>query len=157
MKITLLCIGKTDSSNLDAMLSDYTKRINKFIEYKLDCIIPPKNISKLQPLDVKKLEGELILKKIEKSSYLILLDEKGKRYSSINFANQVQKYMNTGCKQLFFVVGGAYGFSESVYKMADGKLSLSDMTTTHQLIRLFFSEQVYRAFTILNGHPYHNE
>ena len=93
MKITLICVGKTDSNNLEAMLSDYAKRINKFIDFKLDCIIPPKNISKLQPLDVKKAEGELILKKIERASYLILLDEKGKRYTSINFANQVQKYM----------------------------------------------------------------
>ena len=157
MKITLICVGKTDSNNLEAMLSDYAKRINKFIDFKLDCIIPPKNRSKLQPLDVKKAEGELILKKIERASYLILLDEKGKRYTSINFANQVQKYMNTGCKHLYFIVGGAFGFSEAVYKAADGKLSLSDMTTTHQLIRLFFSEQIYRAFAILNRHPYHNE
>lgn len=156
MKIILLCVGKTDSNNLSIMLSDYIKRINRFVDFKIDYIIPPKNISKLQPVDVKKAEGELILKKIEKASHLVLLDEKGKRYTSMAFANQVQKYMNTGCKHLYFVVGGAYGFSEAVYKKANGKLSLSDMTTTHQLIRLVFSEQIYRAFTILNGHPYHN-
>jgi 23S rRNA (pseudouridine1915-N3)-methyltransferase len=157
MKITLLCVAKTDNKNLETLVKDYCGRINKYIKFEIEYIIPPKNISKLQAVEIRKAECELILKKVEKADLLILLDEKGVSYSSVKFAAQIQKYMNAGFKHVYFVVGGAYGFSEEIYSKANNKLSMSAMTTTHQLIRLFFTEQVYRAFSILNGHPYHNE
>jgi 23S rRNA (pseudouridine1915-N3)-methyltransferase len=155
MKLTLLCVGKTDNKHLENLLSEYTKRLSKFIRFQIEYIVP-RNTSKLQPNEMKRAEGSFILQKTEKADFIVLLDEQGVTYTSQQFAKQLQKYMNAGYRHIVFVVGGAYGFSDEVYNKADAKLSLSKMTTTHQLIRLFFTEQLYRAFTILKGHPYHN-
>jgi len=156
MKITFLCVGKTDNKHLDILINEYEGRIKKFIDFKIDYISPPRNFGKLQAKELKKAEGRLILDKVG-NDFLILLDERGKTFSSRKFAAQMQKYMNAGYRNIYFLVGGAFGFSEEVYSKANGKISLSEMTTTHQLIRLLFTEQLYRAFTILNNHPYHND
>lgn len=157
MKITLLCVGKTDNKNLEALIDEYVFRLKKFVGFEIEIINTPRNFGKLQALELKKAEGELILARVKKGGHLILLDEKGKQFTSAAFANQVQKYMNAGHQQIYFAIGGAFGFSEAVYAKAQGKIALSEMTTTHQLIRLMFTEQLYRAFTILNNHPYHNQ
>jgi 23S rRNA (pseudouridine1915-N3)-methyltransferase len=156
MKIYFVNIGKTDSKELDSLIKKYELRLKKFLPFELDYIQIPKYTGKLKSNDLKSLEGMAILKKIEQADYVILLDEKGKQFSSNDFAQFLQRKMNTGIKSLMFISGGAYGFSEEVYKSAHETLSLSKMTTTHQLVRLFFTEQLYRAFTILNNHPYHN-
>lgn len=156
MKITLLNVGKTDSKALETLNAEYIKRINRFIAFEHKFVIPPKNISKYKPEQVKKLEGELILKNSTEADLIILLDEKGAEYTSVEFSGFIQKIMNRGIRSVYFVTGGAYGFSSEVYEKASQKLSFSRMTTTHQLIRLMFSEQLYRAFTIIKGHPYHN-
>ena len=157
MKFTLLNVGKTDNANLKNLVGEYSVRINRFVPFQQDFITPSKNISKMKPDEVKRAEGELILKKADNADCLILLDEKGKQFSSLDFAQYLQKLLNSGMKNLMFVSGGAYGFSPAVYQRANDKISLSQMTTTHQLIRLIFTEQLYRAFTIINNHPYHNE
>ncbi len=156
MKITLLNVGKTESKCLNELIDDYIVRINRFVGFKFEFIQAPKNIGKLKPEQVKKLEGELILKKSMPADYIILLDEGGKQFNSVGFSEFMQKKMNRGIGHLLFVTGGAYGFSKEVYDRCNEKLSLSSMTTTHQLIRLLFTEQLYRAFTIIHGHPYHN-
>lgn len=156
MKITLLNIGKTESEQLEGLIVEYVRRVNRFVPFQSEYIMQPKNIGKMKPEQLKQVEGELILKKCAGADYIVLLDEKGKQYSSETFSKQLQKNMNKGFKNIFFVTGGAFGFSQNVYTIANEKLSLSPMTTTHQLIRLFFCEQLYRAFTILKGHPYHN-
>lgn len=156
MKITLLNVGKTDSKSLESLIKDYIIRTNRFISLTHEFVLPPKNIGKFKPEQVKKTEGELILKYFTPSDFVILLDEKGTEYTSVEFAGFIQKSMNKGFKNIIFVIGGAYGFSEAVYQRANHKVSFSKMTTTHQLIRLIFSEQLYRAFTIIKGHPYHN-
>lgn len=130
-------------------LSHYTSKISM-----LD--IPVIKGKKMAPQQLKKLEGEQILSRIKPGDFLILLDEKGKTYNSKKFSETLQGWMNRGPKRLVFVVGGAFGFSEDVYQKCDAKLSLSSMTFSHQLIRLIFLEQIYRAFTILKGEPYHN-
>jgi 23S rRNA (pseudouridine1915-N3)-methyltransferase len=121
-------------------------------------IIPDiKNAKNLSEIQQKQKEGELILSKVNSGDFLILLDENGKSYNSIEFSEALQKHMNSGIKNLVFVIGGPYGFSESVYQNAKGKISLSKMTFSHQMIRLFFTEQLYRAFTILRNEPYHHQ
>ncbi|QQS50011.1 MAG: 23S rRNA (pseudouridine(1915)-N(3))-methyltransferase RlmH [Bacteroidota bacterium] len=157
MKINCLCVNRSESHHLDALIEDYIERIKKQVDFSLESIDTPKNFSKLNPNERKKAEGELILKRLGKSDYIILLDEKGKSFTSLEFANQLQRHFNAGHKNIYFVVGGAYGFSDAVYKRAQEMLSLSKMTTTHQLVRLIFAEQIYRALSILSGHPYHNE
>jgi 23S rRNA (pseudouridine1915-N3)-methyltransferase len=157
MTIVLLNTGKTDNENLRLMLEDYSTRINRFTSFKIDNILLSNSIGKFKPEEVKRAEGDLISKKLTRADYIILLDEQGKKFNSVNFAQFLQKQFNAGYKNIYFVTGGAYGFSPEVYAKAHEKLSLSYMTTTHQLIRLFFTEQLYRAFTILNNHPYHNE
>ena len=157
MKIVLLAIGKTDDKNLNQLIENYQNRLKHYIKFELDIIPDIKNVKNLSESQQKEKEGELILKKIQSTDDLILLDEKGKDYRSIDFANFLQKKMNTGIKQLVFVIGGPYGFSDAVYKKAKGKISLSKMTFSHQMIRLFMVEQIYRGFTILKNEPYHHE
>tara|TARA_R110002073_G_scaffold8207_1_gene45700 strand:+ start:139228 stop:139701 length:474 start_codon:yes stop_codon:yes gene_type:complete len=157
MKIKLLVIGKTDDKNLNALIENYQKRLQHYINFQLEIIPDLKNVKNLSQLQQKEKEGELILNKIQATDRLVLLDEKGKEYRSIEFANYLQKNMNSGIKQLVFVIGGPYGFSENVYKKAMGKLSLSKMTFSHQMIRLFVVEQLYRGFSILKNEPYHHE
>ncbi len=157
MKIKLLAIGKTDDKNLNTLIETYQNRLKHYIKFELEIIPDIKNVKNLSEAQQKEKEGQLILGKLQPTDQLILLDEKGKDFRSIEFANYLQKKMNSGIKQLVFVIGGPYGFSETVYKKASGKVSFSKMTFSHQMIRLFVTEQVYRAFTILKNEPYHHE
>ncbi|MDO4781998.1 MAG: 23S rRNA (pseudouridine(1915)-N(3))-methyltransferase RlmH [Capnocytophaga felis] len=156
MNIKLIAIGKTDNSALQQLITDYEKRLSHYVNFQLQIILDVKNSKSLSEEQQKIKEGELILKNIESSHHLILLDERGKEYTSVGFSEFLQKQMNSGIRQLVFVIGGPYGFSEEVYARANGKLSLSKLTFSHQMIRLFFVEQIYRAFTILKNEPYHH-
>ena len=157
MNIKLIAIGKTDSAALQQLISTYEKRLVRYINFELQLLPDIKNSKSLTEELQKVKEGELILSNVESSHYLILLDERGKEYTSVAFADELQKKMNTSIKQLTFVIGGPYGFSQEVYSRANGKLSLSKLTFSHQMIRLFFIEQLYRAFTILRNEPYHHQ
>lgn len=157
MNIKLIAIGKTDSAALQQLISTYEKRLVRYINFELQLLPDIKNSKSLTEELQKIKEGELILSNVESSHYLILLDERGKEYTSVAFADELQKKMNTSIKQLTFVIGGPYGFSQEVYNRANGKLSLSKLTFSHQMIRLFFIEQLYRAFTILRKEPYHHQ
>lgn len=157
MKVKLLVIGKTDDKNLIQLIENYQNRLQHYIKFELDVIPDIKNVKNLSELQQKEKEGELILNRIQSSDQLILLDEKGKEFRSLEFAGWLQKKMNSGIKRLVLVIGGPYGFSEMVYKKSSGKIALSKMTFSHQMIRLFVVEQLYRGFTILRNEPYHHE
>ncbi len=157
MNIKLLAIGKTDNKSLQTLIDDYTKRLSFYIKFDLEIISDIKNVKNLSESQQKEKEGELILAKLSQSDQLILLDENGSDFSSVGFAEYLQKKMNSGVKTLVFVIGGPYGFSEEIYKKAHGKISLSAMTFSHQMVRLFFIEQLYRGFTILRNEPYHHQ
>lgn len=157
MKIKLLAIGKTDDKNLIYLIDSYQQRLKHYINFELEIIPDIKNVKNLTEVQQKEKEGALIIKKLLPTDVLILLDEKGKEMRSIEFSKYLQKKMNSGIKQLVFVIGGPYGFSEEIYKKAQGKISLSKMTFSHQMIRLFVVEQIYRALTILKNEPYHHE
>lgn len=157
MNIKLIAVGKTDNPALQQLISTYEKRLSYYINFELQLLPDIKNSKSLSEEQQKIKEGELILSYIEPSHHLILLDERGKEYTSIAFADELQKKMNSGIKQLTFVIGGPYGFSQAVYQRANSKLSLSKLTFSHQMIRLFFVEQLYRAFTILRNEPYHHQ
>ena len=157
MNIKVLAIGKTDNKNLQALIEEYSKRLGFYIKFDLDIIPDIKNAKNLSESEQKIKEGQLILNKLSPTDYLILLDENGKEFSSIGFSEFLQKKMNSGLKTIVFVIGGPYGFSEEVYQKAEGKVSLSQMTFSHQMIRLFVIEQIYRGFTILNNEPYHHQ
>lgn len=157
MTITLILVGKTDIKHLEALINDYKKRLSFFVKFEVK-IIP--DLKKRKNMDVelqKEKEGELILDKISNSDFVVLLDENGVEYSSTKLASWLQKRMNSGLKNLVFIVGGPYGFSPEIYARGNQKLSLSKMTFSHQMIRLFFTEQLYRAFSILKNLPYHHE
>ncbi len=156
MTITLLAIGKTDNPQLIQLIEDYKKRLSFYVKFDFEIIPDLKKSKNLNETQQKEKEGALILKKIKKSDTLILLDENGKQFNSVDFSNYLQKHMNSGIRNLFFVIGGPYGFSETVYKRANGKISLSKMTFSHQMVRLFIIEQLYRGFTILKNEPYHH-
>lgn len=157
MNIKLLAIGKTDNKNLQALIDEYTKRLGFYIKFDLEVIADIKNVKNLSEAQQKQKEGELILSKLTATDHLILLDENGKSFSSVGFADELQKKMNAGIKTLVFVIGGPYGFSDEVYKKANDKISLSAMTFSHQMVRLFVIEQIYRGFTILKNEPYHHQ
>ena len=157
MNIKLIAIGKTDNKSLQSLIDDYTKRLSFYIKFDLDIIPDIKNVKNLSESQQKEKEGELLLSKISPTDNLILLDENGKSFSSVAFSNELQKKMNAGIKTLVFVIGGPYGFSDAVYAKANGEISLSQMTFSHQMVRLFFIEQVYRGFTILKNEPYHHQ
>ena len=157
MQIKLIAIGKTDHPAIQKLAEEYSSRLGFYIRFDLEIIPDLKNTKSLSELLQKEKEGELILKKIQTSDELILLDERGKTFSSIEFSEFLQKKMNSGLKQLVLVIGGPYGFSGEVYSRANGKISLSKMTFSHQMIRPFLIEQLYRAFTILRNEPYHHE
>jgi len=157
MTIKLLAIGKTDNKQLQVLIEDYTKRLGHYIKFELEIIPDLKKVKHLSEAQQKQKEGELILAKLNNSDVLILLDENGKQFDSIAFSSYLQKHMNSGIKRLVFVIGGPYGFSEEVYKKANGKISLSKMTFSHQMVRLFVVEQLYRGFTILRNEPYHHK
>ena len=156
MTIKLLAIGKTDNKQLQQLIDDYKKRLGFYIKFELEIIPDLKKVKNLSEDQQKQKEGDLILSKITPTDILILLDENGKQYDSVQFANYLQKHMNSGIKQLVFVIGGPYGFSPEVYSKARGKVSLSKMTFSHQMVRLFMIEQLYRGFTILKNEPYHH-
>jgi 23S rRNA (pseudouridine1915-N3)-methyltransferase len=156
MTIKLLAIGKTDSSTLQTLITAYEKRLRHYIKFDLEVIPDIKNVKNLSEAQQKGKEGELILKKLNNTDVLVLLDENGKQFDSIEFSNYLQKRMNSGIKQLVLVIGGPYGFSDAIYAKAQGQISLSKMTFSHQMVRLFVVEQLYRAFTILKNEPYHH-
>ncbi len=157
MNIKLLAIGKTDDKSLQTLIDDYTKRLSFYIKFDLEVIPDIKNVKNLSEMQQKEKEGELILSKLSPTDQLILLDENGSTFSSVGFSDYLQKKMNAGIKTLVFVIGGPYGFSEAIYKKAQGKISLSSMTFSHQMVRLFVIEQLYRGFTILKNEPYHHQ
>jgi 23S rRNA (pseudouridine1915-N3)-methyltransferase len=157
MNIKILTIGKTDNKALQSLIDDYTKRLSFYIKFDLEIIPDIKNVKNLSESQQKEKEGELILAKLAPTDQLILLDEKGTTFSSIGFSDYLQKKMNSGAKTLVFVIGGPYGFSDEVYQKAQGKISLSLLTFSHQMVRLFFIEQLYRGFTILRNEPYHHQ
>jgi 23S rRNA (pseudouridine1915-N3)-methyltransferase len=156
MNIRLLAIGKTDNKSLQSLIDDYSKRLSFYVKFDLEIIPDIKNAKNLSQAQQKEKEGELILAKIGATDQLILLDENGKSFSSVAFSEYLQKKMNSGVRTLVFAFGGPYGFSDAVYAKSQGKIALSAMTFSHQMVRLFFIEQVYRAFTILRNEPYHH-
>lgn len=157
MKIKLIAIGKTDSKNLSALIEIYQKRLSRYISFSIEIISDIKNTKNLTENQQKEKEGELILKKIQPTDTLVLLDENGKDFTSVAFAKYLQKKMNIATKQLVLVIGGPYGFSQQVYAKAKEKIAFSKMTFSHQMIRLFVVEQIYRGFTILKNEPYHHQ
>lgn len=157
MNIKLLCVGKTDNKQLQAFVDEYSKRLNFYIKYSIETLPDIKNVKNLSEQEQKTKEGALILSKLGSYDHLVLFDENGKSFSSVGFSKFLQKKMNSGIKTLVFVIGGPYGFSQEVYNKAIGKVSLSQMTFSHQMVRLFITEQIYRGFTILKGEPYHHQ
>ena len=156
MTTTLLFVGKTTDAHIDILCQEYLRRLTHYLPVKVQIIPELRNTKALTPEQQKQAEGELILRAIPQSAELILLDEHGREYRSMEFAQVMQKKMSSG-RDIFFVIGGPYGFSQSVYERANSKISLSQMTFSHQMVRLFLIEQIYRAMTILRGEPYHHE
>ena len=157
MNIKLIVVAKTDEKYLQEGIDIYVKRLKHYVNFELIVIPALKDQKNASAEEVKEREAAMILKHLEKVDATVLLDEHGKEHTSMGFSKYLQKHMNSGLRTLAFVVGGAFGFSPKVYDKANDKLSLSQMTFSHQMIRLFFVEQLYRAFTILNHEPYHNE
>lgn len=157
MRITLLLIGKTTDKSLEQLTEKFADRVNRYCKFDIDTIPELRKRKNLSELEQKKIEGTEILKRLQASDEVVLLDERGKEYKSTQFADWLQKEMVKGKKRLVCVVGGPYGFSEEVYRRADQKIALSKMTFPHEMIRPFFIEQLYRGFTILRNEPYHHE
>lgn len=157
MNIELLVVGKTDMKEVEALVAMYTKRLNHYVRFAITTIADVRNTRKLSEAEQRRMEGEAILRLINDSDHVMLLDERGAELRSIEFAELLQRRMLAGTKRLVFVIGGPYGFSEAVYQRANSKLSLSKMTFSHQIVRAIFTEQLYRAFTILKNEPYHHE
>jgi 23S rRNA (pseudouridine1915-N3)-methyltransferase len=157
MKVKLICIGKTGKKFLEEGENEYMQRVKHYVQIERIEIPDLKNARKLTFEQIKQMEGKEILSKVGSGEQLILLDERGSVLSSVEFSNFIQQRFNAGGKALVFVIGGAYGFSSDVYEAAQGKISLSKMTFSHQMIRMIFFEQLYRAMTILKGEPYHHE
>ncbi len=155
MKITLILVGKTSSADVKNICADYKKRINHYV--KMEEVVIENAVKASDTGKIKEKEGELILKKIAPGDYVILLDDKGKEYTSTQLAAYLEGLFNQSLKNICFVVGGAYGFSDELYKRANAKLSLSKMTFSHQIVRAIFAEQLYRAFTIMHNEPYHHQ
>ena len=157
MKITLLTVGKTDKDWVRQGMDIYVSRMKHYFPFSVVEIPELKNVSSLSEDQIKTKEGELILRNLKSSDDVILLDEHGKEYTSVQLAGILQGKINYECKDIVFVIGGAYGFSDAVYARANSKISLSKMTFSHQMVRTIFTEQLYRAFTIMKGEPYHHE
>lgn len=157
MNIKLLVVSKTDVKYLQEGIEEYQKRLKHYVNFEIDVIPALKDQKGASPEEIKEREAVLISKKLEKSDIIVLLDEHGKQHTSVGFSTYLQKHMNAGVRNLTFVVGGAFGFAPSIHNMANDKISLSNMTFNHQMVRLIFVEQLYRAFTILKHEPYHNE
>lgn len=157
MEITLLVIGKTSSREISVLMDHYASRLRHYVPFRTVYLPDAKKGKCPDDARQKSNEGELILAATQPSDHVCLLDERGKEFTSVEFSESIRKRMNSGLKRLVFVIGGPYGFSKSVYDRADSLLSLSRMTFNHEMVRLFFTEQVYRAMTILRGEPYHHE
>ena len=157
MKIEFWVIGKTSFAYLSEGMQLYEKRIKRYLPFETVIIPDVKNAKNLSSKELKKKEGQAVLKKLDKGDFLILLDEKGKAYTSVKFSKWLEQKLQLSNKKIIFMVGGAFGFSEEIYERANGKVTLSEMTFSHQMIRLFFLEQIYRALTIMKNEPYHNE
>ena len=157
MNIELIVVGKTDSREVEALVEMYAKRVNHYCKFSITTIADVRNTRNMAASRQKQLEGEAIMKLITEGDYVVLMDERGQEYTSMEYAQWVQKRMLSGVKRLALVIGGPYGFSEEVYARANQKISLSKMTFSHQIVRAIFAEQLYRAFTILNNEPYHHE
>ena len=156
MKIKLLAIGKTDSKALQELISEYSKRLNRYLSFELEIIPDIKHTKNLSEAEQMQKEAKAILANLDKDDHLIVLDERGKQYNSISFSKFLQQKMNAGVKKLVFVIGGPYGLDPAVHQKSKGSWSLSQLTFSHQMIRLFAAEQLYRAMTILNHQPYHH-
>ena len=157
MNIELIVVGKTDMKEVEALVAMYPKRLNHYVKFAITTLADVRNTKNLSAAEQKRMEGEAILRLVTDSDHLMLLDEHGREWRSIEFADLLQKRMSAGTKRLVFVIGGPYGFSDAVYQRANSKLSLSKMTFSHQIVRAIFTEQLYRAFTILKNDPYHHE
>ena len=157
MKIALLMIGKTDARYFAEAIDEYRQRLTHYVPFEMQVIPDIKNAKSLSESQQKEREGDMLLKALQAGDYIVLLDERGKEMTSKLFASYLEKKMGSVSRRLVFIIGGPYGFSEALYKIANEKLSLSQMTFSHQMIRLLFIEQIYRAMTILNGEPYHHE
>lgn len=157
MKITLLAIGKTNAKYLQEGIDQYTKRLSHYIPFELKILPDVKTTKALTTDKQKEMEGEMFMSTIQQGDWVTLLDERGKEFTSRDFASYIDKKMITIPKNLIFIIGGPYGFSKAMYDRANEKLSLSKMTFSHEMIRLFFVEQIYRAMTILKGEPYHHD
>lgn len=156
MKITLLTVGKTDVRWVREGLDLYVSRLSHYVRFSLKEIPELKNVSAFTKEQIKEKEGDLILSSLAPGDFVVLLDERGRKYRSVEFADFIRERLNRGA-DMVFVVGGAYGFPQKVYSRADSMMSLSDMTFSHQMVRTIFAEQLYRAFTIIRGEPYHHE
>lgn len=157
MKITLLVVGKTTDSLVEKLTEVYIQRLKHYVDFQFVIIPELKNTKSMSEQEQKQREGELILKSIPAGSRVVIMDEHGKEYTSVEFSQKISSFMNSGAKNVFFVIGGPYGFSADVYAAANEKISLSKMTFSHQMVRAIFTEQLYRAMTILKGEPYHHE
>lgn len=157
MNIKLLVVGKTDVKYLQTGIDEYLSRLKHYVNFELEVIPALKDQKGASPEEIKEREAALILKRLEKSDMVVLLDEHGRQYTSVGYSEYLQKLMNSGVRNLTFVIGGAFGFAPSIHARASAKMSLSNMTFNHQMVRLIFVEQLYRAFTILKHEPYHNE
>ncbi len=157
MKLSLLVVGKTNRKEIETLISDYVQRLGHYLPFELMVLPDVRRSSKTSELKQKEAEGQLILKQTQARDRLILFDEKGKSYTSEGFSSFIEERMLAGEQRLVFVIGGPYGFSDEVYQRADGLVSLSKMTFSHQMVRLFAVEQFYRAMTILRGEPYHHK
>ena len=157
MRISLLCIGKTDDKEINSLIQYYLTRLPRHWNFEINEIPDVRNAKNLTPELLKKEESKLFLNQVDKTDLVILLDEKGKQFTSREFAQKIDVWMNSSVKKVHILIGGAYGFSDEIYSRANEKMSLSKMTFTHQMIRLFIVEQIYRADQILQGKPYHND
>ncbi len=157
MNIELIVVGKTDSAQIEQLVEQYARRVNHYCKFSITTLPDLKGNRSLTPKQQRMAEGEVILRQLTAADYVVLLDERGRQYRSVEMAEWVQKRLNSGVKRLVLIIGGAFGFSDEVYSRATAMLSLSSMTFTHQMVRLILVEQIYRAFTILRNEPYHNE
>lgn len=157
MNIELIVIGKTDSKEVEALVEMYARRVNFYCKFALTALPDVRNTKSLTVKQQRTTEGELLMRQFSDGDYVVLLDERGDEFRSVEFAYWLQKRLNSGLKRLVMIIGGPYGFSDEVYARADAKLSLSKMTFSHQIVRAIFAEQIYRAFTILGNEPYHHE
>jgi 23S rRNA (pseudouridine1915-N3)-methyltransferase len=157
MKIVILAVGKTDDARIEDLVEIYAQRLKHYVNFELQLVPDLKNTKNMNEERQKQEEGKMIAQQLENSDFVTLLDERGKRFSSLQFAGLINKRSVSGLKRLIFIIGGPYGFSKEIYDRSNSKISLSDMTFSHQMVRLFATEQIYRAFTILKNEPYHHE